>query len=142
MDPGPDLNKLGSSERRARTPSWFKLAVLLALVLLCVRALDHPIPIAAYRVIDEQTLVVAVSGNGNWGTRVTSVEESPTTVTVSAAKFHFQPGPGTASAIPMELIVHLQAPLGSRHVVDGSTGITVGFSRCAPPGAYFAPGCT
>lgn len=142
MDPGPDLTRRGSSSRRARLPFWFKPAVVLVLVVLSVRALDRTISIIAYRVIDEQTLVVAVSGNGNWGTRVTSVEETLTTVTVSAAMFHFQPGPGTASAIPMELTVRLQSPLGSRRVVDGSSGVTVSFSRCGPRGAYFAPGCT
>jgi hypothetical protein len=141
VDPGPDLRRRSSARRGSRWKKWLTLAVVLVVAVLGLRALDRTIPIIAYSVIDERTLVVGVAGNGNAGTRVTAIEEGPSSVTISASMFHFQPGPGTAASIPMELTVRLRSPLGSRSVVDGNTGATVQLSRCPWP-YYFAPGCT
>jgi hypothetical protein len=80
-----------------------------------------------------------VTGQGAW-TRVTSVTETPSTVTITVSSFLFQIGPGTAVGIPVESVVKLRDPITGRTVVDGSSGLPVVRTRCLPP-AYQAPGC-
>jgi hypothetical protein len=117
------------------------VAVVLVLAVAAVRSLDSPSWIYYYRVVDERTLVVGtVTGPGAW-TRVTSVTETPVTVTITVSSLLVQFGPGAAVGVPVESAAKLHDPIASRTVIDGSSGLPVQRTHCLPP-AYFAPGCT
>jgi hypothetical protein len=117
------------------------VAVVLVLAVAAVRSLDSPSWIYYYRVVDGHTLVVGtVTGPGAW-TRVTSVTETPLTVTITVSSLLVQLGPGAAFGIPVESTAKLSDPIASRTVMDGSSGLPVQRTHCLPP-AYFAPGCT
>ena len=119
---------------------WIAVAVVLILVIATVRLLDSASWIYYYRVVDDQTLVVGtVTGPGAW-TRVTNVTETPATVTIIVSSFLIQFGPGPAVGGPVESFAMLHDPIGSRTVIDGSSGLPVPRTRCLPP-AYAAPGC-
>jgi hypothetical protein len=101
------------------------LVLVAVLALAGSRMLDAASPIVYYRVIDPQTLVVATSeGRGAW-TRVTSITETPTTVTITVSSFWFRLGPATDEAYAVESTAKLHEPLGSRTVIDGSSGLPV-----------------
>ena len=87
--------RLPSSRRR-----WIALAVVLVLVFAAVRLLTGASWIYYYRVVDDQTLVVGtVTGPGAW-TRVTSVTETPSTVTITVSSLLIQLGPGRSPRYP------------------------------------------
>ena len=120
---------------------WIVVGLVLVLAIAAVRALDSASWISYYRVVDDRTLVVGtVTGPGAW-TRVTSVAETESTVTIGVSSLLFQPGPGISLGIPVETVVDLRDPIGSRTVIDGSSGASVSQTRCLPP-AYAAPGCS
>lgn len=117
------------------------VVVILVLAVAAIRSLDGPSWIYYYRVADEHTLVVGtVAGPGAW-TRVTNVAETASTVTITVSSLLIRLGPGTAVGIPVESVATLRDPIGSRTVLDGSSGLPVQRTRCLPP-EYFAPGCT
>ena len=119
---------------------WIAAAAVLVLVIAAVRLLDSATWIYYYRVVDDRTLLVGtISGEGAT-VRVTKVTEAPTTVTITVSTFFFQLGPGTSIGIPYESVAKLQEPLGSRAVIDGSSGLPVQRATCPPP-AVFAPVC-
>jgi hypothetical protein len=118
---------------------WVALAVLLLLVIGCAGLLDRPQPINYYRVDDDRTLVVGVtSGPGSW-TRVTSVTETSTTVTVSVSSLT-APLPSAGGQI-IELTVHFSDPFADRTFIDGSGSQFVIRTQCQLPDVY-GPGCT
>ena len=120
---------------------WIVVAVVLLLVASAVRLLDGASWIYYYRVVDDRTLAVGTTtGRGAW-TRVSSVVETPTTVTITVSSFLLQLGAGTGAGVPVESIVKLRDPIGSRSVIDGSSGQPVVRTRCPWP-SYLAPGCT
>jgi hypothetical protein len=120
---------------------WIAVLVVLVLVVLAVRALDSASWIYYYRVIDDRTLIVGtVEGPGAW-TRVTSIIETPSTITITVSSFLIRLGPGTSEGIPIESVANLTDPIGTRTVLDGSSGLPVIRTRCLPP-SYLAPGCT
>ena len=93
---------------------WIVLAVIVAVLFTSYRLLDSHTYIYYYRVVDDQHLAVGtVSGPGAWA-RVTSVTETPTTVTIVVSNFYFQLGPSTGVGIEYESIATLKDPLGSR----------------------------
>ena len=117
---------------------WVVAAILVALLLGAIRLQDQPTTIYYYRLADEQTLVVGTTV-GPWAwMRVTSVNETPSTVTITVSSLL---APMGGSYGRLELLVKLAAPLGSRAVVDGGTGLPIPRTRCLPP-SYGAPGCT
>lgn len=119
---------------------WVVLALVAAVVFTGYRLLDTATWIYYYRVVDDHTLVVGtVSGPGAWA-RVTSVTETPTTVTIIASNFFFQLGPSTAEGVGYESVAKLRDPIGGRTVIDGSSGLSVQRATCPPP-AIFAPVC-
>jgi hypothetical protein len=104
---------------------WIAVAVVLVLVVTAVRLLDSASWIYYYRVVDDQTLVVGtVEGPGAW-TRVTSVSETPSTITITVSSLLFRPGPGTAVGVPVESVAKLHDPIAGRTVLDGSSGLPV-----------------
>jgi hypothetical protein len=119
---------------------WIAVAVVLVVLVAAVRLLDSASWIYYYRVVDDQTLVVGtITGPGAW-TRVTNVTETPATVTIIVSSLLIQFGPGTAVSVPVESFAKLHDPIGTRTVIDGSSGVPVLRTRCLPP-AYSAPGC-
>ena len=90
---------------------WVVVAVLVALLLGGIRLQDQPTTIYYYRVVDQQTLVVGTTV-GPWAwMRVTSVNETPSTVTITVSSLL---APMGGSYGRLELLVKLAAPLGSR----------------------------
>jgi hypothetical protein len=96
--------------------------VVVVAVVLALLALDRPSAISGFRIADDRTLVVtSIEGPGAL-TRVSSVVETPTTVTVTVSSILFRPGPGTDEGVPVESVVRLRDPINGRAVVDGSSG--------------------
>ena len=105
---------------------WVVLAVVVLLALGTVRLLDQPLALESYRVVDPETLEVVGYGAKTAWTHVTGVTETDTTVTISVNSLYFTAFlPHTDAADRIEVQVRLTAPLGSRAVVDGSTGLTI-----------------
>jgi hypothetical protein len=120
---------------------WIVMAVIVVLAFTAYRMLDARSTIDYYRAVDPQTLMVGTTeGAGAW-TRVTSVVETPSTVTITVTSFWFQLGPSTEMAYFAESVARLQQPLGSRTVIDGTTGMPVARASCPPP-SILAPGCS
>ncbi|MBF6606732.1 MAG: hypothetical protein IVW53_14275 [Chloroflexi bacterium] len=113
---------------------WVVAAVVVILVVASIRALDSVSWIRYYRVVDDQTLSVGtITGHGAW-TRVTSLTETPSAVTITVSSLRLQLGPGTADGVPVVTEVALHEPIGSRTVIDGSTGLPV--KPCTHQPAY------
>ena len=110
------------------------VAVVLVLVVLSVRALDSKSTIEYYRVLDDRTLSVGtVEGHNAW-TRVTALDETATTITITVSSLLLQIGAGTADGVPIVTEVKLHDPIGTRAVVDGSTGLSA--KQCTHEPAY------
>jgi hypothetical protein len=106
-----------------------------------VRALDHPSWIYYYRLEGDRTLVLGTVDGPGANVRVTSVVETPTTVTVTVSPLLIGLGPSAGFGVQYESTATLPDPLGARAVIDGSSGLPVQRTHCPPP-SYFAPGCT
>ncbi len=114
--------------------------VALLVVFVAYRLLDSPTWIYYYRVLDERTLAVQTISGPGASVRVTDVTETTSTVTITVRSFFIQLGPATTEGVPYESIAKLQDPLGSRTVIDGSSGLPVQRAHCPPPDV-FAPVC-
>ena len=115
------------------------LAIVLVLMTGSLRALDHPSTLEYYRVIDDRTLTVGTAEGHNAWTRVTAVDETPTTVRITIGSLLIQLGPRTADALAVETEVKLHDPIGDRSVIDGSSGVSVQRASCPPPGFFTSP---
>ena len=110
------------------------------MAFVAYRLLDSPTWIYYYRVLDDRTLLVGTgTGPGAW-VRVTDVAETPSTVTITVRSLYIQLGPTTSEGIAYESVAKLHDPLGSRTVIDASSGLPVQRAHCPPP-AVFAPVC-
>jgi hypothetical protein len=115
---------------------WIVLAVIVAVLFTSYRLLDSHTYIYDYRVIDDYTVGVETgSGPGAW-VRVTSVVETPTTVTIVVSNFYFQLGPSTGLGIGYESVAKLKDPLGSRTLIDGKDGHAVERVACPSPAVF------
>ena len=104
---------------------WLAAAACLLVVVLSIRALDRETRIDYYRVLDPQMLgVETTGGEGSW-TRITSVVETSSSVTIEVSSLSVPFLPGTADGSFLELGVRLSQPLGTRAVIDGSRGDTL-----------------
>jgi hypothetical protein len=120
---------------------WIVLSTILVLVFCLIGmaactilVTDRAVQIFYYRVVDQKTLVIgAETDNTSW-TRVTNVVETATTVTITVRRL---PSPITlgvdGGGQGIEFIVKLRDPIGTRAVVDGSSGQVVDFTRCLQP---------
>jgi hypothetical protein len=101
---------------------WVVLGLVVVLALGTLRLLYQPLTLESYRMLDPQDLaVVGYGAPGAW-TNVSDVTETQSTVTISVNAFTFEPFPHTDVGARLEVQIHLRAPLGSRTVIDGSTG--------------------
>lgn len=112
----------------------FVVFCLIGMAACTILVTDHVVRIDYYRVVDQKTLVIgAETDNTSW-TRVTSVVETATTVTITVRAL---PPPITlgvdGGGQGIEFLVRLRDPIGSRTVVDGSSGQAVDFTRCLQP---------
>ncbi len=127
-----------------RLPTLWRCALAAAVVLVFVvgaaRLLDSPSSIFYYRVVDDRTLLVGTVSGAGATVRVTTLAETPTTVTITVSSFNVQLGPGTGAGTPYESVASLREPVGVRTVIDGSSGSPVRPATCPPP-AVFAPVC-
>ena len=117
---------------------WIVLVGLLALVLGFIWLQDKATWITYYRVTDDHTLAVGVTGPPTW-TRVTEVTETASTVIVGVSSFAV-PLPGYGDNA-IELTVHLSDAIDGRTVIDASSGRAIPLTKCSWP-SYLAPGCT
>ena len=108
--------------RRVRR-RWIVLIVVVVLVALSVRLQDRLIHFSCYQALDRWNLVVAtVSGPGAWA-RVTSVSETPASITIGVSSL-IAPLPGTGDD-QVYLTVQLRDPFADRTVIDAMTGLPV-----------------
>lgn len=101
---------------------WMVLGIIVVLALVAFRLLDQPLALQSYRLLDPQTLAVEGLGAPRASTHVTGVTETAETVTITVNAFTLELGPVTSSAGRLYATVYLVEPLGSRTVIDGSTG--------------------
>ena len=99
--------------------------MLVAAAIVGVLALDSASTIDGYRVLGDRTIAVMTTEGTNAWTRIASIDETPTTVTIVVRSFRIQLGAGTGVGILVESIVSLREPLGQRAVIDGRTGTQV-----------------
>ncbi len=105
---------------------WVAFAIVVVVMLATLRLLDQPLALESYRLVDPQTVVVTGYGTKAAWTHVTGLAEGEATVTISVNSFEiigFLPHTNEADRIEVE--VRLSAPLGSRDIVDGSTGLSI-----------------
>ncbi len=122
--------KIRGSKRRWLALSLVALLVLAAAVAV-IRYEDRAGPFNFYQLVDERTIEVDVFAPDTGWTRVTGVVESSTEVTITVSTLEWQLGPGYINERPAALTVMLKDPLGSRAVVDASTGEVVRRLDCS-----------
>lgn len=86
-------------------------------------ALDVRAPLTYYYVLDDTHIVVGAGTEPSLWSRVTSVVESPTSVTVVVRSVR-APVASTGGD-PTEWTVSLASPLAGRSVIDGGSGLAV-----------------
>jgi hypothetical protein len=118
--------KIPGSKRR-----WLALGLVALSVLAVIRWQDRAGPFLSYRLVDERTILVDVFAPDVGWTRVTGVVETSTEVTITVSTIEVQWGPGFVKEHQAALKVTLKDPLGSRAVVDASSGQTVRPLDCA-----------
>ena len=105
---------------------WVVILGVVVVVLATLRLLDQPLALESYRLADPQTVVVTGYGTTSAWTHVTGIAESEATVTISVNSFEITGFlPHTNEADRIEIEVRLNAPLGGRDVLDGSTGLSI-----------------
>jgi hypothetical protein len=113
------------------------VVVVLAAGLVGLGAFRAPFIYA--RIVDNQTLALGTTTGPMTWMGITGVTETSTSVTISVSRIT-APLPGFGDEA-IELTVHLGQPIGTRSVIDASSGTTVPLTKCGFP-SYRAPGCT
>jgi hypothetical protein len=106
--------------------------VLVALGVLAFQLLDTPARIDYYRLADDHTVIVGTTSGPRAWVRVTGVSETSKAVTITVRTVFIQLGPSTAVGYAYESEAKLEAPLGDRRVIDGTTGLPVETVNCLP----------
>jgi hypothetical protein len=101
------------------------IAIVAVLVFTAYSAFDRPSWIDYYRVVDEQTLLMGTISGPGATVRVTNVTGTPSTVTITVSTFLFEVGPQAGVGYRYESVAKLHDPLGTRTVIDGSSGLPV-----------------
>jgi hypothetical protein len=131
---GPAFDSLSRTLKAPRLGCLGRLAAGLVVAFaagwMYANVSGQPVSLDSYRVVGERDIAVTVaSGKLTW-CRPTKVAETVTEVTLEVVCTSFQLGPGTADAVPTEVAIHLDQPLGDRTVRD-SDGRAV--QRIPPP---------
>ena len=109
-------------------------AVIVLLGFLAVWLQDRAIHQGTYCLQDERTILLGVAGGPATWTRIGSVVESADSVVIEVRELR-APLPGTGGEVRW-LTVRLGEPLGSRAVIDASTGLQMVLARAI---CEFAP---
>ena len=116
---------------------WAPAAILLALVLafglwalrMPNKQAEHTVSIVGDYVAspDSRTVGLAVAAGCTENRVVTAhVDESPSTIRVTVRAKNDYTRPGEAANLCLPIVeLHLRSPLGSRAIIDGSTGKVV-----------------
>ena len=127
-----------------RAHPWLSLLIagvlVVAVAFIAYSSLDRPSWIHYYRLVDDHTLLLGTESGPGANVRVTNVSETQQAVTITVSSFFFQLGPSTDEGYDYESEAKLVDPLGTRFVIDGSSGLPVKRANCAPP-SVFAPVC-
>jgi len=108
---------MGSTTKRL-----ISAAVVIAIVAGAARLAMTQTPIVGYRPVDDFNLAIQVTGDQpQW--RGATISETDSTVTIDLREIWFH-GPGFDDTIAY-VLVRLQQPLGTRTVVDASSGLPV-----------------
>jgi hypothetical protein len=117
------LRGVATNSRSQFASRWgLNIAILVVGTLVGLQIHGRETRIESYRLDAEGRLVVMTSSGGplRWN-RLANVEERDDAVRVTV-RTAVPPVPMADIGIPAELIVPLDAPLGDRAVIDGSTG--------------------
>lgn len=95
------------------------LVALLAVFWLVFVAKNYSVPINSYRVVDDRTIAVRVTGGRQTWCRLTDIAETASDIRVAAECLDWLSLPGTLVGLPVELTVRLAQPLNDRVVMDG-----------------------
>jgi hypothetical protein len=104
-----------------------RLVIVIAILVLIgvgLRLAVTAVVLSGYRVIDDDNIVLAMSGAHPTWRSVTSVEDTPARVTVGVSQVYLQLGPGFDDTIAYE-VVRLDEPLAGRPVFDAATGLSI-----------------
>lgn len=85
---------------------------------------------AGYRVIDDYNIAIQVTGAHPTWRAVTELDETPTAIWIGISEISLQLGPGFGDERITYVNVTLNDPLGTRPVIDASTGNAI--PRLAP----------
>jgi hypothetical protein len=100
-------------------------AIVVVLVIAAVRVAITPLFVAGYRVIDDQNLALEVIGANPTWRAITVQTETPSDVTIGISEISLQIGPGFGDERVGYVVVNLTESLGSRRVLDASTGAEI-----------------
>lgn len=119
--------------RLNRSARWLLILVLLVVVVAAggFSAFDGRVPIAYYRVIDPTHLVVGIQPGPSIWTRVASVSEDGSAVTVEVRSLRI-PLAQEAGGNLIELPITLREPLADRRIVSVYDGSTPQSLKCPP----------
>ena len=112
-----------SSARPHRRRWLLVLAAVAVLVAVALGglALDRPSAIHGYKQIDERTIAVQTIGGPSTWTRLGSIVESSSAVTVELRSLRMPFAAGSGDDLTW-VAVNLSTPLGDRQVIDASSG--------------------
>ncbi len=120
-------------------PRWRFIiaAIVLVLTVAAFRLGDARAPIFYYRVIDNHTVVVGtVTGPWTW-TRVTTLTETPSSVTIGVNSLSAPLAGAGDNAVELTVVLH--DPIDGRTVTDANAGLPVQLAHCPP--AYLVGTC-
>ena len=100
-------------------------AIVLLVVLGGLRLAVTQTYVHGYRLVDDYNIALLVTGANPTWRAVTELQETPTEVTVRISEMSLRLGPGSGDERPGEVAITLRDPLGTRRVVDASTGIEI-----------------
>ena len=120
---GPEFDSLSRTVKAPRLGCLGRLAaamvVAFALGLVYATVSGQPVFLDSYRVVGERDIAVTVAAGKLAWCRPAKVAETPSEVSLEIVCTSFQLGPGTADAVPTEVAIHLDQPLGDRIARDG-----------------------
>ena len=101
------------------------VAVIAALVITAVRLAVTAVFVAGYRVIDDYNIALEVTGAQPTWRAITAQTETTAEIAIGLSEISLQFGPGFGDERIAYVVVNLRDPIGTRRVVDASTGAEI-----------------